>query len=358
MFGKYSIYIVTIIKVRIKIIIFCLALTLWLRIGISNVWAIDGLNLVTSPLPISLVAAPGSTISAQLKIKNGGSEAEDLQVGVMKFSAYGDEGKPRLMDREKGDDYFDWIKFSEDEFTLNPNEWKTITATITVPSSAAFGYYYAVTFSRKSEVIPDGPRETKVIGATASLILLEVRVPNAVRDVEVLDFSVSKQIYEFLPIDFTVKLKNKGNVHVAPRGNIFIDRWGQKDVAILTINDLKGNVLPDSNRIFTSTWNDGFPVYQIQETEDKKEVTDRKGTPIMKLKWDLSQIMKLRWGKYTANMLLVYDDGKKDIPIEGKLTFWVIPWRIIFGAIGVVLANALLGVLIFKIVGFFSRKKR
>ena len=308
-----------------------LIFTLILWANTSKVLAIEGLNLVTSPLPISLVTEPGSTVSAQLKIKNGGSEAEDLEVGLMKFSAYGDEGKPRLMDREKGDDYFDWVKFSENEFTLNPNEWKTITATINVPSSAAFGYYYAVTFSRKSEVIPDGPRETKVIGATASLILLEVRVPNAVRDVEVLDFSVPKKIYEFLPVGFTVKLKNKGNVHVAPRGNIFIDRWGQKDVAILPINDLKGNVLPDSNRIFTSTWSDGFPVYQIQETKDKKEITDRKGDPIMKLSWDFSQVPKLRWGKYTANMLLVYDDGKRDVPIEGKLTFWVIPWRILGG---------------------------
>jgi hypothetical protein len=47
-------------------------------------------------------------------------------------------------------------------------------------------------------------------------------------------------------------------------------------------------------------------------------------------------VPKLRWGKYTANLLLVYDDGTKDVPIEGTLSFWVIPWRLIFGAIGLV----------------------
>ena len=308
------------------------------------VWAADtGLSLVTSPLPINLVTTPGSTVSAQLKVKNGGLLPETLTVGLMKFAAFGDEGKPMLMDRGKGDDYFDWITFSENEFTINPNEWKTITANINVPKTAAFGYYYAVTFARKSEDIPGGPRSTKVIGATATLILLEVRVPNAVRDIQVLDFSTPQQIYEFLPVNFTIKLKNKGNVHVVPTGNIFIDRQGEKkDVAILPVNELKGNVLPDSNRIFESGWSDGFPVYQQQTNSDGTIMTDKLGKPITKLKWDFSQIPKLRWGRYTANLLLVYDDGAHDVPIEGKLSFWVIPWRIV-GGLAVVMLLVLIG---------------
>jgi hypothetical protein len=319
-------------KYRIAIILFVLGiLTTHFSLAIDT-----GLNLVTSPLPITLIAEPGATVSAQLKIKNGGSQPESLEVGLMKFTAFGDEGKPRLMDREKGDDYFDWVSYSEKEFILNPGEWKTITATITIPPSAAFGYYYAVTFQRKNEDIPGGPRSTKVIGATASLILLEVRVPNAIRDVEVLEFSTPQKIYEFLPTNFFIRLKNKGNVHVAPRGNIFIDRWGQKDVAILNINELKGNVLPNSNRIFDTEWKDGFPVYE-QQVVNNVVVTDSTGKPKLKLKWDFSQVPKLRWGKYTANLLLVYDDGKRDIPIEGKLEFWVIPWRLVGGGLIVLL---------------------
>jgi hypothetical protein len=31
-------------------------------------------------------------------------------------------------------------------------------------------------------------------------------------------------------------------------------------------------------------------------------------------------------------MLLVYDDGTRDIPIEGVVTFWVMPWRVIGAA--------------------------
>jgi len=32
-------------------------------------------------------------------------------------------------------------------------------------------------------------------------------------------------------------------------------------------------------------------------------------------------------------MLLVYDDGKRDQAIEGRVTFWVVPWRLVLGGI-------------------------
>ncbi len=308
-----------------------------------------GLNLVISPLPIILNSTPGATTSAQLRVKNGGEAPEILEVGLMKFSAYGDEGQPRLMDREVNDDYFDWVTFSEKEFTLDPGEWKTITAYFTVPENAAFGYYYAVTFQRKNDTGGDTSKATKIVGATATLILLEARVPNAKREIEVLDFSTPRGIYEFLPVKFNVKLKNKGNVHVAPTGKIFIEKEGQeKLVAKLNINDLGGNILPDSNRIFESEWNDGFPVYK-EKMIDGKVVADSTGKMEYQLKWDLGQITKLRWGKYTATMLLAYDNGERDVPVEGKLTFWIIPWRLIGGALLIVL-------LVFR--GFYSMLKK
>lgn len=289
--------------------------------------ALSGLNLIISPLPINLSAQPGSTVSAQMKIKNGGVDIETIHVGLMKFAAFGEDGMPRLIDREAGDNYFDWMTFSNNDFTLIPGEWKTITATINIPSNAAFGYYYAVTFGRKDEGITD-TRVSKIEGAVSILILLDVKVPNAVSDIEVLEFTSDRKVYEFLPTKFFIKLKNKGNVHVAPRGNIFIDFGKKSDISILEINDVKGNILPNSNRIFETTWSDGFPIY-VDRIQDDKVVTDKRGNNIKDLKWDFSKLSKLRFGKFTANMLLVYDDGTKDIPIEAKVSFWVIPWRIL-----------------------------
>jgi hypothetical protein len=299
------------------------------------------LNLTTSPLPVSLKTKPGTTVSTDLKVKNSGTSREHLRVDMFKFAAYGEEGKPRLLDPEPGDEYFSWVKFSSKVFDADPNEWKTIKMTINVPKSAAFGYYYAVTFSRAAKEDLTGEEKTAIKGATAVLVLLEADVPNAKRNVEVLQFGSKKGLYEFLPAIFNVKLKNVGNVHLAPRGNIFIRR-GDKQIGTVEVNAEKGNILPASNRIFDGTWADGFPKYE-QKIENGAAVTDKKSNPVMNLKWNLVDASKLRFGKYTADLLMTYDDGKRDVPIQASVSFWVIPWRILLGVVvvvGLLLAGA------------------
>lgn len=313
-------------------------------------WAVGGLNLTTSPLPISLIADASSTVSAQLKVKNGGNESEVIKIGLMKFGAYGADGKPKILDREKGDEYFDWVTFSPESFSLAPNEWKTVTMTINIPANAAFGYYYAVTFSRKETVSESASKTTNIAGAVATLVLLEVRSANAVRKLELDDFFVDKKVYEFLPVNFMVKLKNSGNVHVLPSGNIFISQGSQKNLAILSFNETVGNILPDSFRNYLTKWTEGFPVH-------KEKIVD--GKVVNFLDWDLTKITNLRIGKYRATLLLAYDDGNRDVPLQAYIDFWVIPWRIIlFGGVMIILIGFGLNSVIKTVFGGFKKKKR
>lgn len=299
------------------------------------------LRLTTSPLPINLKTAPGSAVTAQLKVKNDGTKTENIKVSLMKFKADPVTGAPMLLDREPADDFFNWVSFSENTFTLPANEWKTITATFNVPDTASFGYYYAVVFSRADEQVKKEERQTIITGGTATLVLLEAQVPGAKREIQVIEFSADKKMYEFLPAAFTVKLRNTGNVHIAPRGNIFINKGSKSDVAILEINPGQGSILPDSPRTFEEKWADGFPVYRAK-TENGSAVLDDQGNQVYELKWDFKDASKLRFGKYTAKMLLVYDDGKRDVPIEGEVSFWVVPWRVMGGLL-IVAIFALLG---------------
>jgi hypothetical protein len=286
-----------------------------------------GLSLITSPLPISLITEPGKTVSTDIKVKNGGTREETLKISLMKFQAYEDSGKPKLLEPEERDEFLSWVSFSEPTFTLSPDEWKTITATFQVPETASFGYYYALVFSRAEEETPQ-QGETALSGGTAVLVLLEARVPQATRKVSVSQFSSDHTFYEFLPVTFTVKLENEGTVHIAPRGNIFIDQGETKDLAILEVNSEKGNILPHSSRSFEASWHDGFPRY-IPTEEDGMIQKDEQGTTEMTLRWDWQDASKLRFGKYQAKLLLIYDDGTRDIPIEGTVSFWVVPGRII-----------------------------
>jgi hypothetical protein len=285
----------------------------------------SGINLTTSPLPINLAANPGSTISTDLRIQNSDSKPQKIKVSLMKFSAYGESGKPALQERAPGDDYFNWVTFNPTNFTAPPRQWQTVKMTIKVPADGAFGYYYAVVFSPADQK-PSG-EGSKYLGSTAILVLLDVKSPNAKRSAKVVDFSVSKKVFEFLPASFNVRVHNDGNVHLMPIGTIYIKR-GSKQIGAIPFNPQHGNILPNSYRIYGSSWSDGFPVYVTKE-QNGQVVLDKNGQPVRELKWNFTKLPHLKFGRYTANLLAVYDNGQRDVPMEASVSFWVIPWRII-----------------------------
>lgn len=302
------------------------------------------LSLMTSPLPLNIITSPGKTVTADLRVKNNSTRTENLKIELLKFGASGESGNPQLQEREEKDVHFDWVSFSEPAFVAEPNVWKTIKMTIKTPDTAAFGYYYAVLFSRANPDRPTGGA-SGVEGGVASLVLLNVDAPGAKREAKVAQILSAKKVYEFLPAEFTVKLRNSGNVHVAPVGSIFIKR-GSKQVAVIDFNDQRGNILPGTNRVFENTWNDGFPRFE-------EKMVGNKAT--RELKWDFGDIQKLRFGKYTATLVAVYDDGQRDVPVEAVVSFWVIPWR----ALGVLLLVLLLvGIGIWATLRSFWRKIR
>jgi hypothetical protein len=308
------------------------------------------LVLETSPLPISLSTDPGKTVTADIRVKQSGTDTAKLKVSLMKFGAYGEEGKPELKDRGPGDDYFDWVKFDKTVFDAPPNVWQTIKMTVNVPKTAAFGYYYAAVFSRVGDdAHPDSKNTNAVSGATAVLVLLEAKNPNAKRTLELASFTSKHRVYEFLPTHFDVKLSNVGNVHAVPQGDVFILK-GKKQVASLSLNGHAGNILPGSKRVYPVEWTDGFPVYQTV-VEDGKVKLDKNNNQVRKLMWSTNDgrfdPSRMRFGKYTAHLFAVYDDGQRDVPIEADLTFWVIPWRFI---LVIVIIMVLIGLGVYAMV--------
>ena len=335
-----------------KTILTIFALTLMFTFSIAKTQAETGeLRLTTSPLPINLKVSPGSSISTPLKIKNDGSSNENLKTVLMKFKADPNTGGTILLDREPADTYFDWVTFSDNTFTLEPGKWKTVMAKFDVPSSAAFDYYYAIVFLRTDQQVKPGDRQTILNGGTATMVLLTADVAGAKKELQLEDFSVSKNIFEFLPVNFNLKIKNVGDVHAIPHGNIFISKGDDKNVAILDVNDTQGSILPNSPRSFQSGWKDGFPIYV-----DKEE----NGTKTKELKWNWADASKLRWGKYTAKLLVIYDNGQRDVPIESEVTFWVIPWRLVGGGLLITIfvfigLKSTIQNFLKKIRGFFDR---
>jgi len=283
-------------------------------------------NVVVSPSSVGLQAKPGTTTSTDIKVQNHGLATEHIKITVLKFGAKGQDGTPQLEQLAPGDDFANWIHFSATTFDAEPNVWVTIHATISPPPGSAFGYYYAVIFSRANATQAQA-KQANLLGAVASLILLDVPSPGTVRQAKIAEFSTPHKVQEFLPVNFTVRMHNTGNIHIATRGNIDISKGGQT-IAILEVNLKKGYILPNSYRAFTASWADGSPVYLSKSAN---------GQITQDLDWSKLSLTKLRFGKYSAKLIMVYNDGKTDLSTEAYLSFWVIPWRLIAASIVVVL---------------------
>jgi len=291
-----------------------------------------GFNLSTTPVVANLETKPGVSTSTKIQVKNNNLTTEHIKVNLLRFTSNNQDGAPELIEPDQNDEFVKWVKFSETKFDAEPNVWKTIDLTISPPQSAAFGYYYAVVFSRD-----DNTPQNKVTNLNASVaipILLDVNAPGEVRKADITAFKSNKSMFEFLPATFTVTMKNSGNTHVAPRGNVFITKGG-KSVGMLEVNQAKGNILPKTSREFSADWADSTPVYKLNEVDGKVVLKDGKQTH--KLDWSNFNLSKMRFGKYHAKVAMVYDDGTSDVSSEAELDFWVVPWRIL----GILLALVL-----------------
>lgn len=272
------------------------------------------LDITVSPISLDITGQPGITVQNRIRVHNNGSTPLHLSVSLKKIVPADTDPGFQLVDPTPQDEFISWIHIETPRFEAPPQEWVYIPFSISIPSNAAFGYYPA--FVINQEASPSSG--TAVLsGGVAVLTALNVLSPNAHVESDLLDFSASSQITEWLPVTFFATIKNKGNIHVRPRGNIFISSGEKNDIDILEVNLDQSTIIPGSTRTFTSSWTNGFI------TKEK----DESGRERFVIHWE--KITNMRIGKYTARLLLVYDAGTRDATLEAITTFWVVPWKLL-----------------------------
>lgn len=308
-------------------------------------------NATVSPVTLNLETDLGKSITTEIKVYNNGTMAERVKLLLATFTADETGAKPKLILPQGDEEYLQWLKFAETEFTVEAGQWKTVPVTFSPPAYADLSHYYSIIVTRAEET---QYTETSVNAMPAILVLTTINSPNAKRQLEVVDFGIKDQVVEFLPGTFTIKVKNTGNVHIPPNGTIFIDGEGKRDVAVLPINPTSRMVLPGTEREYQVVWDDGFPSY-APKSENGQDLKDDKGNQLFGLQFNFDKIGKIRFGKYTAHLLMIYDNGERDVPIESQVSFWVIPWKLLLGA-GVVVA--LLGYGLVSLFGTITKAAR
>jgi hypothetical protein len=342
----------------ITVVITVLSFGLYYSPALADDPATSGLHLTLSPPTLMVNITPGGTYTTQIRIKNDGTKTELIHMNIEKFTTTNLDGRIYISAPSPTDDFVHWVTFGQNSFSILPGEWRTQTVTFKVPSSAAFDYNYALEFVRAKPAEEDTVTTNHLTGAIASAVLLEVANPNARREIKIVDFKTTPStFFEFPPVYFEVTLKNIGNVYLIPKGNIFVEQGENKQIATLDVNKEGSPVLAGASRRFTTSWSEGF-VYWVDQTKDGKAITNGEGNPNQELQWNFNKLTHPVIGPYDAKLLVVYDDGHRDIPLEAKTSFWVFPWKLLAGILLALILPIFLTIFITRKLTLRSLRKR
>ncbi|MEX1123686.1 MAG: hypothetical protein WEC81_00740 [Patescibacteria group bacterium] len=252
---------------------------------------------------------PGGVVERQITIDNLTRNATTYYPVVMNFEADKETGEPVFIgENERFTKYAlsNWVTFSESSFILAPGERKKISYVVNAPGDATpGGHYGAILFSTEKPEFDENGVFVGVVGLIGTLAL--ATVPGDIIENLLVNSFKSPTIVFAPPASFETTIGNYGNVHVRPEGGITIRNWFGKQSTYLIVNESKGAVLPESQRLFKNNWD---------------------------FSW-------LAIGRYTANLSLSYGDGKSVAELR---TFYIIPyWFIVLvGAlIAMFIANKL-----------------
>lgn len=277
----------------------------------------SGQALEIAPPVLNIRADPGEVVKTKISLRDVSTSPLVVRNQINDFVAAGEDGTPKLLlDANKDASPYslkDWVQPLA-ELTIQPKEVNQLPVTIRVPKNAAPGGYYAVI---RFTATPPGLDTTGVSlsASLGTLILLRVN-GDAKEKVEVEQFSATKNgeknwLFESAPITFLTRLKNSGNLHQQPTGQVAIKDMFGNSVANVNVNLNRNNILPGSIRKF-------------EQPLDSSVIGD-----------------KFLFGRYTADLKLTY--GSKGESLVSTTSFWVIPYRLIgFAIILIIIAFVLI----------------
>jgi hypothetical protein len=288
-----------------------------LSIGLAGLLSPGSASALTfSPPTFDFSADPGASVTDAVRLHNEGAAPVTLRVEAMNFAAMpGDEteGVPDFYPASEvrnGRELAPWITFINKDLTLQPGERGSLFYEIKIPDDAGPGSYFGAVVV--TSIAPGAEEGVSIVGNTAVLVLLKVN-GEASEELKLASFTSDPATAPSLPVRFTARVENAGNVHLRPVGEVRIKDVFGRTAAVIPMNRAEfKSVLPAAARRFTSSWS-------------------RAELPEGASAWE-RQMKNFAFGPYTAELTLEYGSGKKVLTATSR--FWVLPLLPILAAIG------------------------
>lgn len=261
--------------------------------------------LSISPLIFSYELDAGDVVSGTIVLQNDLSQTRTYTPVIKNFVASDDEsGTPRFVGDEVTDHSLAaWLTFSSTSITMSQSEERKISFSVKAPDTVAPGSYYGAIIFEGVATAPNNSQINEQIGA---LLLLTIPgdVPQAA---SILDFGIDKHLSSALPVTFSARVENTGELTTQPWGAIYITNVFGAVRETLPFNPRGGHILPNSTRKFETVW-------QLNEVaEETLEI--------------VKEWRNFAFGYYRATLVMNY--GELGEVENATVGFWVIPWQLL-----------------------------
>ena len=263
----------------------------------------SGQALEIAPPVITLGINPGQTVKTQVLLRDVSPTNVIVTGEVNDFVAAGEDGTPKILLKDEGSNPYSlkgWIT-PPAQLLLAPRQVKSLPITVSVPANASPGGHYGII--RFTATAPQLSGTGVSLSASLGALMLITVNGKTKESLSVKQFSTTNKgkvhkLFESAPVNFLVRLQNQGNIHEQPVGLITVKDMFGKKTAQVPINQPPRNVLPQSIRKFES------PL-------DSTVIGNKK-----------------LFGHYSASLKITYGASKQ--VTTASLGFWVIPYRLIF----------------------------
>lgn len=207
-----------------------------------------------SPPVSSLELDPGTSSRQTIKVTNLTDKQLTLQLDKRNFVAKGEEGEVELTDNASPlYSLAPYFTLSQPTVTVPPRGTSQVQYVLSVPKDAEpGGRYGSVTFNTIASKLPNGQSGASVRQELAALIFLRIK-GDANEQLKIDSFTVGKSFAEYGPVVFATRVKNLGNVHEKPTGQIVVKNMLGFTTAKVKVDEK--NVIPGAIRKLNSTLN-------------------------------------------------------------------------------------------------------
>lgn len=299
--------------------------------GFALVAAAPAYALTVSPVLYDFEVDPGEKRYGTISLMNDSGGAGTFTLDVQNFVALGEDGAQGYLDEEVPSGLASWVTVDRPTLFMDAGDRGEFPFIISVPADAEPGGHYATVFFSQ---VPDEHGGAVGIGEAIGVLLLVNVMGEVHEEARIETFTVrGDSLHSRLPIYFDTRIRNYGNTHFRPRGELVVRNVFGDVVARELVNPKNSAVLPNSVRRIESVW--------------RKDVNDE-------LRGNFIEELRLEWenfalGPYTASVQIEYGSHAWQLA-SAEVRFWVLPWRVLLAGVGGVLFLVLLFTLYHKLV--------